>query len=109
MLIRKDDDWEVMNELGLLNCLHFVDLNSDEQTHKLRYTNELRRAENIEHKLRSIEELCFEYHVRMKQPESVQDFLNTMESIKQKKDKAFRLLFSEIESDVVSKEKFIVQ
>ena len=78
MLIKKDDDWEIMNELGLLNCLHFVDLNSEEQTHKLMYTNELRRAETIEHKLRNIEELCFEYRIPMKQPDSVEDFLQTM-------------------------------
>ena len=75
MLIRKDDDWEVINQLGHLNCLHFVDLNADEQTHKLHYTNELRRAEAIEHKLRSIEDLCFEYRVQMNQPKSVDDFL----------------------------------
>jgi hypothetical protein len=107
LIIKKDDDWEIMNEFGLLNCIHFVDMNSEEQSHKLQYTSELRRAENIEAKLKSIEDLCFSHNVRMKQPDSVDDFLGKMDKIRQQKDKAPRLLFNEIEEDIIKKEQFI--
>jgi len=71
LIFKKDDDWEIMNELGLLSCVHLVDLNKDEQTHKLKYTGELRRAEFVEQRLKNLEELCFQYGVRMQQPQTV--------------------------------------
>jgi hypothetical protein len=47
-MISKDDDWDIMNELGNLNSLHFIDLNRGEQTHHLRYFNQVKRAEEAE-------------------------------------------------------------
>jgi hypothetical protein len=44
-VIPKDNDWEIMNELGHVNFLHFVDLNKAEQPHHLKYFSYLRRAE----------------------------------------------------------------
>lgn len=84
LILKKDDDWEIMKELGLLNCIHFVDLNKDELAHKLTYTNQLRRAEFLESKLQNLEELCFQYKVEMVQPASVEDFFNKMEEIRMK-------------------------
>lgn len=48
MIIPKDNDWEIMNELGHINYLHFVDLNKGEQLHHLKYFNFVRRAEDTE-------------------------------------------------------------
>jgi hypothetical protein len=36
--VHKDQDWKVMNELGKLNQLHFIDLNRDMQPFQLKYT-----------------------------------------------------------------------
>jgi len=30
IFIPKDNDWDIMNELGFLNCIHMIDLNKDE-------------------------------------------------------------------------------
>jgi hypothetical protein len=51
VLIPKDNDWDIMNELGHLNCLHFVDLNKGEQNFHLRYYNQVRRAEDSVRKI----------------------------------------------------------
>ena len=48
ILVPKDNDWDIMNELGHVNCLHFIDLNRAEQPHHLRYFSEIRRAEEDE-------------------------------------------------------------
>lgn len=48
IMIPKDNDWDIMNELGKLNCLHFVDLNKGEQPHHLRYFDQVRRGEEAE-------------------------------------------------------------
>jgi hypothetical protein len=45
IVIAKDNSWEVMNELGRLNFLHFLDMNKDEQVFKLTYADTLRRVE----------------------------------------------------------------
>lgn len=45
MTVSKDDAWHVMNELGGLGAVHFVDLNKGEQTFSLPYANQLRRCD----------------------------------------------------------------
>ena len=39
ILIPKDNDWDIMNELGRINCVQFIDLNraAGVQPHHLRY------------------------------------------------------------------------
>lgn len=51
ILVPKDSDWDVMNELGHLNCLHFINLNKSEQPHHLNYTSYIKSAEEAERKL----------------------------------------------------------
>lgn len=36
--IHKDSDWKIMNELGKMNQLHFIDLNKDTPAFNLPYT-----------------------------------------------------------------------
>jgi len=39
LTIPKDDSWEVVNELGTLGGLHFVNLNGDEQVFNLPFAH----------------------------------------------------------------------
>lgn len=48
----KDDTWSIMNELGKLNQLHFLDLNKDSATFDLPYINNIKASEDS---LRKIE------------------------------------------------------
>jgi hypothetical protein len=48
IVIPRDNDWEIMNELGHINFLHFVDLNKGEQLHHLKYYMFVKRAEEAE-------------------------------------------------------------
>jgi len=52
MTMPKDDAWFIMNELGALGQVHFVDLNKAEQTFSLPYAAHLRRCDET---LRSLE------------------------------------------------------
>ena len=45
MTMPKDDAWFIMNELGTLGAVHFVDLNKGEQTFSLPYANQIRRCD----------------------------------------------------------------
>ena len=61
ILIPKDSDWDIINELAALNCLHFLDLNKAEQPHHLRYFPQVRRAEEAEGLIHELEAVCQEY------------------------------------------------
>lgn len=41
--IPKDNAWDIMNELGNLNCIHFMDLNKTEQVFNLEYAPLIKR------------------------------------------------------------------
>jgi V-type H+-transporting ATPase subunit a len=49
--IPKDNAWEIMNELGSLSALHFIDLNKNEQPFNLTYASNLKRCEDTERKI----------------------------------------------------------
>lgn len=51
ILVPKDNDWDILNELGHLNCIQFIDLNKGEQPHHLRYINQVKRAEEAQRKI----------------------------------------------------------
>ncbi len=52
ILVPKDNDWDIMNEFGHLNCIQFIDLNKGEQLYHLRYINQVKRAEEAERKIK---------------------------------------------------------
>lgn len=41
--IPKDSAWEIMNELGKIDCMHFIDLNTHEQPFNLTYAHWVKR------------------------------------------------------------------
>lgn len=50
--IPKDNAWDIMNELGNLNCLHFIDLNKNEQVFNLTYAGIIKRCEDSERRIK---------------------------------------------------------
>lgn len=56
--IPKDNAWDIMNELGTLNALHFIDLNKDTQVFDLTFTGIIKRCEELERKISLIESEC---------------------------------------------------
>jgi vacuolar-type H+-ATPase subunit I/STV1 len=49
--IPKDDSWDVMNSLGDVGMLHFIDLNKGEQPFNLPYAMQIKKCEETERKL----------------------------------------------------------
>ena len=49
--IPKDDSWEIMNELGKLEVVHFVDLNKGEQVFNLPYQAQISRCEETQRRI----------------------------------------------------------
>jgi len=49
--IPKDDAWDIMNQLGQLDCMHFIDLNKNEQVFTLRFANLIKRCDDSEKRI----------------------------------------------------------
>ena len=105
--VPKDNWWDIMNELGNLNNMHFIDLNKDEQVFNLQYAPFIKRWEETEKKIEFIEIECKRHGVPMNPPKSVDDFLNKLNTMRRIKKKSNNLFFEEIEKDIDAKEKFV--
>jgi V-type H+-transporting ATPase subunit a len=52
--IEKDSAWEIISELGKLDCLHFLDLNRKEQIFLRTFANIIRRCDEAERRIKYI-------------------------------------------------------
>lgn len=105
--IPKDNAWDIMNELGSLNCMHFIDLNKQEQVFNLTFAPIIKRCEETERRIAFLENECKRYKIKMKRPRDVSSFLDTISKVIKSKKKAANLFFEEIEKDLIGKEKFV--
>lgn len=51
LTIHKDNNYNVMSELGKFGHVHFIDLNKDKEPYRLLYTPVLKAAEDAERKI----------------------------------------------------------
>lgn len=56
-----------------------------------------------------MERYCQKYQVAMKEPEDIGTFQRLQEKLKEEKRKAPQLLFSEIETEMTEKERFVFE
>jgi hypothetical protein len=43
LVIKSDDIWATLNEMGKHNCLHFVDTNKDKMSHLQAYAHQVKQ------------------------------------------------------------------
>ena len=51
LAMQNDDAWWTINELGKLNCLHFIDLNKNRLTHEQSFAKIVKAMDETERKL----------------------------------------------------------
>lgn len=98
--IHKDFTWNIMNELGKLNSLHFINVNQGLQPHELKYTNDIKNSEAALHKLDYIERKMNEFDIKMNQCPDMDDFLEKVKDIGRFMGKASNNLFTPIFNDI---------
>ncbi|CAI2384126.1 unnamed protein product [Moneuplotes crassus] len=104
--IPKDAAWEVMNRLGDIGIMHFINLNKDEQVFNLTYAPFIKRCEETDKRITLIEQECKRHHVSIVKPKSVQEFLWSINNL-QESNKSGELFFESIEQDICEKEQFV--
>ena len=51
MVMQTDDSWDTLNEIGKLDAVHFINLNSDKMSHEMTYAKTIRQLEEIDRKI----------------------------------------------------------
>lgn len=51
LVMQSDDAWHTVNELGKLNCLHFIDLNPDKLPHEQKFAKIIRTIDETERRI----------------------------------------------------------
>lgn len=105
--IPKDNAWEIMNKLGDIGSMHFINLNKEEQVFNLTFAPFIKRCEETEKRISFIEQECKRHQVPMKKPSSAQDFLNVINTMQSRMKKAGNLFFELIEDEIKQKEMFV--
>jgi len=89
--------WEVITELGSLDCLQFVDQNSNETGFHRPYTNYIRRCEDLEAKVASIQTEMARFEVPIKECDEPKIFLRDLRTFLLTRNKAERTYFDDLE------------
>jgi V-type H+-transporting ATPase subunit a len=107
--VPKDNAWDIMNALGKLNALHFVDLNSNEQPFNLTFANWVKRCDDTLRRIDFIKNECSRLNVDLQKPANPKLFLENLASVYRNRKKSSSLYFEEIEKEVETKESFVAQ
>ena len=95
--IHKDSAWRIMNELGQLNKMHFVDLNKGALPFSLKYTNVIKRANTALTKVEFIEDLFKSHGIEMKPCENINAFTERAHNIAENMGTSSNELFDGVE------------
>ncbi|MDR3737365.1 MAG: V-type ATPase 116kDa subunit family protein [Acidobacteriaceae bacterium] len=107
--VDKNFSWDVMESLGRLSCLHFVDVNSREQVYNRPYSAMVRRCDEAHRRIRYIESLCEQYRKNYQNPRSVEVFMANLQQTISSKGKDSMAYFEEIEQILESNEAFFLR
>jgi V-type H+-transporting ATPase subunit a len=95
--------WEVINELGALDCLQFVDQNTNEAGFNRPYANYIRRCEDLEAKVSSIQHEMGRFDVTVKECDDPKIFLRDLRTFLLTRNKAERTYFEDLEGFIEEK------
>ena len=107
--IEKNFAMEVMENLGRLSCLHFIDMNSNEQVYNRTYSNLVRRCDEALRKIVYIESVCERYKSQLRQPRNLNDFLRDIDQLISSKGKDTMAYFEGIEQTLTNTEQFLIE
>lgn len=97
----------MIEQLGKINVVHFLDLNKTEQPFNLPYAPQIRRCDETERRILFLINKCKENFIKINKPQNVDIFQRNISTIESDKKKGHDLLFDAIEEEVKKNEIFI--
>lgn len=103
IVMPRENAWEIMSEIGDLSAVEFVDLNQHEQILTRPYSNYIKRCEEMELKIQSIEQTMAKFNRPIEKCSEYKAFLKSQRDILKKRNKADYTYFDEIEHEIEQK------
>ena len=97
----------MIEQLGKINVVHFLDLNKNEQPFNLPYAPQIRRCDETKRRILFLINKCKENFIKINKPQNVEIFQRNISTIESDKKKGHDLLFDAIEEEVKKNEIFI--
>jgi len=98
LVMPREYAWEVLNELGGLDCLQFIDQNSHETAFNRPYSNSIKRCEDIEAKIQTIEKAMKRFEINIDRCDDPKIFLYDLKTFLLTRNKAERTYFDDLEA-----------
>jgi len=103
ILMPREYAWEILNELGELNALQFIDLNVGEAVFNKPYSNYLKRCDEMETKIEVIKNEMERFKIPIVECNEMEIFLKNLKKFLNERNKAERTYFDEVEADIIEK------
>ena len=101
LMMPRENAWDILNELGHLNALHFID--QDEYARP--FANFIKRCEEINIKLQYIETEMKKFNKPILKCQDVNEFLVYLRNLMESRKKADHTYLEEVEGEVEEKTK----
>jgi len=109
ILMPREYAWEVLNQLGELDALQFVDLNADQAAFNKPYANFVKRCDEMENKVEIIMKEMDQFKKKTIKCDNVETFLVNLKKFLSQRQKAERTYFDEVESELNEKLKGLLE
>jgi hypothetical protein len=106
--IPKDDVWRVVEQIGLSNFAHFIDLNKEEKAFQLPYAFRIKMCDDTERRIAFLLQKSIELKVACTRPKNIETQTLYADIMAKNRQIASELLFDSIEKDIQQKEQFVL-
>ena len=100
LVMQSDMAWKIMNELGKLSAIQFVDLNSDQTVFNRRYAGYIRRCEEAERRIRFLKQEQERFNISVFSAEDPMRVLDQIDDDLDTTNTPAQTRFEELESEL---------
>lgn len=100
LVASKEYAWDILNEIGELECLQFLDKNAQESHFRRPYSNFIKRCEDLESKIATIESSMSKFELPIYNCENSREFLAHLKHTISSRNKVERTYLDEVEAQV---------
>lgn len=109
LIIPRESAWEIMNRLGELGALHFVDLNKNNGALAQDLVKPMKRCDEIENKLKFIEGEMKKFGLELRIIEQPGTYIDNLRNFLEARGKVEQTYFEEIEAEIDMKAQYFRQ
>ncbi len=108
LVMPRESAWEILNELGEISALHFVDYDPENSAQFLRpFSNQIKRCEEALQKLSLIEVEMKRHNKDITRCANTKGFFDNLRLVLSKRNKAINTYLEEVESQIDAKLKYL--